>query len=385
MLTNLKLLLVTAVCLGLFVLTGCLQQAQAQGSVKSLIEAHTEAIGGNKAIAKIKTLQREGVVSGNSNFGPLSGSVKNVYDFDVKKSLTATDLGTYQRKAVWAGKESWVKDSAQGFTDLPANEAAFLEYEFGISPLLMIYRKHPTGGLKITDDKEINGKKCKTIATMDSKIEFYLDPKTNLLVGLKMEGISMLYEDYKAENGIQLSNKQTTKMEDQGLTMVVEFKKTLVNQKVDAAVFTKTGVTEKPAANKAPTGGLTAEQIIGYMDKDGDKKISKDEASAELKPNFGPIDTDGDGFIDVKEAQAIADYANGQAVTDTKPATPSTRGKVTAKKIIVSMDKNKDGKISKEEADDETRLFFDDIDTNKDGSIDEKEAKVMADHVNSNG
>ena len=47
------------------------------------------------------------------------------------------------------------------------------------------------------------------------------------------------------------------------------------------------------------------------MDKDRDGKISKDKAPDELKTNFQYIDTNGDGAIEVKEAQVIADYVNG--------------------------------------------------------------------------
>ena len=59
-------------------------------------------------------------------------------------------------------------------------------------------------------------------------------------------------------------------------------------------------------------GALTAKQLMGYMDTDGDHKISKDEASEELKPNFQYLDTNGDGFLDMKETEVVAEYANKQ-------------------------------------------------------------------------
>ena len=42
--------------------------------------------------------------------------------------------------------------------------------------------------------------------------------------------------------------------------------------------------------------------ILGQLDKDGDGKISKDEAPARLKENFDKVDKDGDGFISRDEA-----------------------------------------------------------------------------------
>jgi hypothetical protein len=50
------------------------------------------------------------------------------------------------------------------------------------------------------------------------------------------------------------------------------------------------------------------------MDANRDGKISEDEASAELKPYFEQIDTNGDGAIDAKEAWTMAYYANSQQI-----------------------------------------------------------------------
>ena len=48
------------------------------------------------------------------------------------------------------------------------------------------------------------------------------------------------------------------------------------------------------------------------MDENKDGKISKDEASEELKPFFGDYDSNSDGFIDLKEGQAIAKFVSGK-------------------------------------------------------------------------
>jgi hypothetical protein len=42
------------------------------------------------------------------------------------------------------------------------------------------------------------------------------------------------------------------------------------------------------------------------LDKDGDKKVSREEAPPEMAAFFDKIDTNGDGFIDAKEAAAAA-------------------------------------------------------------------------------
>ena len=116
------------------------------------------------------------------------------------------------------------------------------------------------------------------------------------------------------------------------------------------------------------------------MEKNGDGKISKDEASEDVKLFFGDIDTNGDGSIDSKEAQVMVEYANGQQ-SGSVESVPTT-GKLTAEQIISYLDKNGDGKISKEEASDELKPHFAAIDVNGDGAIDSKEAEVMADYAN---
>ena len=127
-------------------------------------------------------------------------------------------------------------------------------------------------------------------------------------------------------------------------------------------------------------GRVTAEQIVSYMDKNGDGKISKDEASEELKPHFEQIDANKDGVIDVKEAQVMADYQNNQQAGSTKLAPAGEP--VTAKQIISFMDKNRDGRITKNEASEDLKLFFAQYDANKDGAIDVKEAQALVKYAN---
>ncbi len=118
---------------------------------------------------------------------------------------------------------------------------------------------------------------------------------------------------------------------------------------------------------------MAAEKIVSSMDPNLDGKISKDEISTVMKPYFEQIDTNGDGFIDAKEAWGMAYYANSQQV----------QGPVTAEQIVGYLDKNGDGKISMDEASAELKPYFEQFDANKDGVIDVKEAQVMADYVNS--
>ncbi len=65
-----------------------------------------------------------------------------------------------------------------------------------------------------------------------------------------------------------------------------------------------------PKGSPRPAAPQTAEQLMAYMDTNGDGKITMDEAPEQLKTSFALVDKNGDGGIDVKEAQVMADYNN---------------------------------------------------------------------------
>ncbi len=65
------------------------------------------------------------------------------------------------------------------------------------------------------------------------------------------------------------------------------------------------GPGKGPAGAGAPGGGGILAGMMKQADKNGDGKLSKDEAPERMRDNFDRIDQNGDGFIDDQELQGM--------------------------------------------------------------------------------
>lgn len=122
------------------------------------------------------------------------------------------------------------------------------------------------------------------------------------------------------------------------------------------------GTTKQPdAADAADAGGQTPrarfnpQQVLARLDRNGDKKLSKEEAPERMRENFDRLDRNQDGFIDAEELARIggnrpSDRPQGQA----DPA----RLAQMAERIFSQRDANSDGKITLDEIPEERRDGF---------------------------
>jgi Ca2+-binding EF-hand superfamily protein len=150
---------------------------------------------------------------------------------------------------------------------------------------------------------------------------------------------------------------------------------------IDAGEANPPRKEQTPSPQQA-TGGVTAEQLLAFIDTNSDGKITMEEAPEDLKAGFSYFDINGDGGIDVKEAQALADLHNNENAQSTSPQPQPTTDGVTAEQLMTLMDINRDGKITMEEAPEDLKAGFSFIDVNGDGAIDLKEAEVVAEYAN---
>ncbi len=125
----------------------------------------------------------------------------------------------------------------------------------------------------------------------------------------------------------------------------------------------------------------SADDFIRRFDKNRDGYLTRDELPPRLAQNFDKLDRNGDGKLDRQEvAQLLRALRQRFGVEPGKPKPGAGPGNPDAlvKRWLERMDKNKDGKVSKDEAQGPLARFFDQLDTNRDGFLDRAELRRAA-------
>jgi|GEM_PF-1522184 len=142
------------------------------------------------------------------------------------------------------------------------------------------------------------------------------------------------------------------------------------------------------------TASRMVKMMLNNMDKDKDGMLSKEEVRGPLKANFDKVDTDSDGYLSIDELEkSIApqprQWGGGQGPNPggqfQRPGGPQGLGQnqggqwqrpgtqglppITPEAMIEHMDKNNDGKLSKEEIQGPLQDRFNEVDTNNDGYL----------------
>ena len=155
------------------------------------------------------------------------------------------------------------------------------------------------------------------------------------------------------------------------------------------------GGRKTAGGGRGGSGGFTGAAMLKAMDKDSDGKVSKDEAPERMKATFDGYDTNSDGFLDTAELdKMVAAFKSrgGQKSTGgkkkaadggggKKKAAGAAGGGFTGASFLRSLDKDSDGKVSKEEAPARMKDSFDQNDTNSDGFLDEAELDKVAEAI----
>lgn len=117
----------------------------------------------------------------------------------------------------------------------------------------------------------------------------------------------------------------------------------------------------------------SAEDFIAKFDKNGDKQLVADEAPPFLAKSFEKADRDGNGKLDAGEVRQML-----EVLRRFTPGVGAPKAGEFVTQMLQRMDKDKDGKISKSEAEGRLVQGFAQADRNSDGFLDRGELQAMA-------
>jgi EF-hand domain pair len=127
------------------------------------------------------------------------------------------------------------------------------------------------------------------------------------------------------------------------------------------------GLTVAAGAQKTGSAPPAAQQWLALMDSDNDATVSKAEYVAYVDKQFDKLDVDHDGTLDANELKLLrglpAIGADGTVIA----------GKHDAKQLLLAMDQDKNGTVSKPELTAYAGMVFDALDRDHDGTLDAAE------------
>ncbi|MBC7854686.1 MAG: hypothetical protein IAF94_14735 [Pirellulaceae bacterium] len=137
--------------------------------------------------------------------------------------------------------------------------------------------------------------------------------------------------------------------------------------KVEFAKGTQKSAEAKPPLAGEPrrpgplsgAGAPNVKEFLSRLDKDGDGKISKEEAPERMKERFDRLDANKDGFIEADEFARTAGALGGRPA-GAPPGTPAPGGgdAKAAEEAFAKHDANSDGKLIKDEVPEEQKEMF---------------------------
>ena len=135
---------------------------------------------------------------------------------------------------------------------------------------------------------------------------------------------------------------------------------------------------KKPPATPAELLKLSPEEFIKLFDKNNDGFLTKDELPLFLAAGFDKADANGDGKLDKKEVVALMDLLRQRLKNNPMGPQGRPDPDRMVAMMLNQMDTDKDGRISKAEATGRLKENFDRADINKDGYLDKDELRKLA-------
>lgn len=129
------------------------------------------------------------------------------------------------------------------------------------------------------------------------------------------------------------------------------------------SIFTPAIVVPLRAA-ELPGAGALADVVLKHFDTNGDSKIDSGEWQAGVEDSFREMDADGDGRISGAEMDALGEAIGKEA----GEAAGAVLGKLV-KTLLLTMDADKDGSVSRDEFMKATGALFAKLDVSKNAEL----------------
>jgi hypothetical protein len=210
---------------------------------EDIIDAHIEALGGNDAIGKIKTIRRTGTVNGQ-------GSIERSCIVG-KKAIQSTGSNARTYVMAWNGKEAWVNLGA-GVTEASPVIRATLQGWAAVNLVVPMAAADRADTFKFLGEREFEGATCETAELAAAPgVVIYFDKESKMFVGItgttsapEAGGdytFTVTYSDFAKHEGVMFPATETTRMKTASgeMNLTYKFTKTEINAKLDDAMFEK--------------------------------------------------------------------------------------------------------------------------------------------------
>ncbi len=135
---------------------------------------------------------------------------------------------------------------------------------------------------------------------------------------------------------------------------------------LSAIIFTS--VVAPLRAVELPGAGALADIILKRFDTNRDAKLDLGEWQAGVKDSFAEMDGDGDGKITAAELDVV-----GEGIAKETGASVGPLLAKLIKSLVLTMDADKDGSVSREEYTKVADTLFAKLDTNQDAEVTREE------------
>lgn len=136
-----------------------------------------------------------------------------------------------------------------------------------------------------------------------------------------------------------------------------------------AAARAKMAGNRPQGAPQRPKGTPEPGALLKQFDKDGDGKLSQEEAPERMKQYFAVIDADSDGSLSGDELAAALRRMRERQEGNSEPGRPGTAA-TNPKRLFNDQDADADGRVTKSEAKGTLLEKFSELDANADGQLD---------------